>query len=288
MTRMPRNSPVGPAEADYGCIFLDVLINTNALKSDDMPNLSKIRVFDRSITLIPDYPPQGALDEFGGDAAHSALFCNVHMLMLSRQDTALASAMDDADYVFADGVPVAWIQSRIAGRKAYVLRGYEAVQFLCARAASQEKRVGLYGSTPEVLERLANYLKSRYSSLEIGLMRAPPVVEGELASSRPELDSINAAGLDYLFVGLGCPKQEKWIHRYAGELDCSVLGVGAAFDWLAGTTHMPPRWMAESGLAWLHRLAHDPLRLWKRYLIYNTAFVFTAAKVLLLRSRTKN
>lgn len=248
-----------------------------------MPNVPKIRVLGRHISLLPFSPTQDVLADFGDDSAYAALFCNVHMLMLSRQDSELASAMEGADYVFADGVPIAWLQSRITGRKAHVLRGYEAVEFLCAHAEVRGKTVGFYGSKVEVLDPLGTRLKSAYPSLHIGLMHAPPYIQGELETSQSDLNLINGAKLDYLFVGLGCPKQEKWIHRYADELNCSVLGVGAAFDWLAGTAPMPPPWMAKSGLGWLYRLVREPRRLWKRYLVYNTVFIFAVAGALVRR-----
>ena len=91
---------------------------------------------------------------------------------------------------------------------------------------------------------------------------------------------MEGAGIRWLFVGLGCPKQEKWAARYGPELDCHVLAVGAAFDWLAGTTRKPPDWTEKAGLAWLWRLAQNPRRMWHRYLIYNTKFILKSAKLL--------
>jgi N-acetylglucosaminyldiphosphoundecaprenol N-acetyl-beta-D-mannosaminyltransferase len=230
--------------------------------------------------MLPSPVGVTSIQEIGKDAPQTALFCNVHMLMMSRNDSDLRGAMEKSALVFADGVPIAWLQSRLAGRKAGVVTGSETMTALCEYAARARKRVGLFGSTAAVISALSNRLQRDSPGLIIAYAHAPGFMAPELLTSESELDAIVSARLDYLFVGLGCPKQEKWIHRYAGALNCSVLGVGAAFDWLAGTAPMPPRWMARSGLGWLYRLARDPKRLWKRYLVYNTAFLLAAAEAL--------
>lgn len=245
-----------------------------------MPGPAKTTVLSRDITLCLAARPSKALEDFGLPGPHTALFCNVHMLMLSQKDKVLAEAIQSADYVFADGVPVAWLQGRLHETSASVLRGYEAVLQLCERVSRVGQPVGFLGSTPEVLEALVAELNARFPLLEVAFQSSPPFVENELLSTEPELDSLNSAGLAHLFVGLGCPKQEKWIHRHARKLNCSVLGVGAAFEWLAGVEPLPPHWMEKSGLGWLHRLLHNPGRMWHRYLVYNPAFAVAAARAL--------
>lgn len=241
----------------------------------------KTSVLSRKITLCLDRNPAIALSGFGLHRNHSALFCNVHMLMESQEDEILALAMGAADYVFADGVPVAWLQSRLSKKSARVIRGYEAMLHLCEQASLKGQKVGLLGSTPQVLETLSDSLRNKYPNLQIALHVSPPFVEGELTSSSKEIETINSAELSYLFIGLGCPKQEKWIYRYANQLNCSLLAVGAAFEWLAGLNPMPPKWMENTGFGWLHRLLHQPRRMWRRYLIYNSKFIWAAAIAML-------
>lgn len=214
--------------------------------------------------------------------SRSAFFCNVHMLMLAQEDPLLAQAMNCADLVFPDGAPIAWMQRRHGFAHARVFRGYQAVEALCAAASVAHQPVGFFGSTDAVLDALVKQLEGRFPGLKVDFALAP----SQFSTSEIELDSslvqeINAKNLRYLFVGLGCPKQEVWIDTYADSLNCSLLGVGAAFDWLAGTTRKPPGWMERFGLAWLYRLIQSPGKMWHRYLIYNSKFIFQAAKLLL-------
>jgi N-acetylglucosaminyldiphosphoundecaprenol N-acetyl-beta-D-mannosaminyltransferase len=218
--------------------------------------------------------------------SESAYFCNVHMLMLALEEASLARAMNDASMIFPDGVPIAWLQRRLGHRNAGVLRGYEAMDALCADASADRQPVGLLGSTPDVLNALTRQLKSRFEGLKIDFVHAPPKFSiGDIALDRGLVDEINAHQLRCLFVGLGCPKQEIWIDTYRNALNCPLLGVGAAFDWLAGTTRRPPRWMETAGLAWLFRLFQDPGRMWHRYLVYNSKFIFESSRLLISSRR---
>lgn len=216
----------------------------------------------------------------------SAFFCNVHMLMASQTDAALAEAMDAAALVFADGTPVAWLQRRLGHRQARVLRGYEALELICADAAGGGRTIGLFGASSEVLTKLSARLEERFEGLRIVYSHAPGVIAEDAPADMAVVEAIRQARPDYLFVGLGCPKQEKWIHRHRAHLDCSMLGVGAAFGWLAGTTRRPPRWMEKSGLGWLFRLATEPGRTARRYLVYNSRFLLAAAKLLIFTSKS--
>jgi len=221
------------------------------------------------------------------ELSQSAFFCNVHMLMLSQENSVLARAMDRAQMVFPDGAPIAWLQRRMGYSQSHVLRGYEAVEILCADAAANNDRIGLYGSTDFVLDALVMQLSYRFPGLQIEFVTSPRQFSvSEIALEKSLVSEINAKNLRYLFVGLGCPKQEIWIDRYADELNCSLLGVGAAFDWLAGTTSKPPGWMEKAGLAWLFRLIQNPGGMWHRYLIYNSKFIFQSLKLLILNRQS--
>ena len=195
------------------------------------------------------------------------------MLMLSQEDRALADAMDSADWVFADGVPVSWLQSKISGKDAKVVRGHELMLAICERAARTGEKVGFLGSTEHVMERLVTKFCEQLKGLSVVYQYCPPFVKGELVSTAEELQAIRDSQVKWLFVGLGCPKQEKWIAAHKELLECNILGVGAAFDWLSGLTSMPPRWMEKIGLAWLYRLLHNPVKMWRRYFEYNSKFI---------------
>ena len=180
----------------------------------------------------------------------SVFFCNVHMLMLAQDDRALANAMDNANWVFADSAPVAWLQRRISGKDAKVIPGYKIMLAVCDRAARRGEKVGFLGSTPEVMSQLVNNLSARFEGLSVAYRYCPPFMHGELVSTNEELQALKESGIKWLFVGLGCPKQEKWIATYGNKLNCHALGVGAAFDWLSGSVRKPPDWMERFGLAW--------------------------------------
>ena len=222
-------------------------------------------------------------DDIAGNNSQAILFCNVHMLMLAQEDKSLADAMQSADLIFADGVPIAWLQSRLTKRPAKVIRGYQMLLAICERANRLGESVGFLGSTQSVMNGLEQRLATQFEKLKISYKVCPPFVEGELTSSVTELQEIRNSGIKWLFVGLGCPKQEKWIARFKHELGCHVLGVGAAFDWISGEVKKPPDWMEKYALAWLYRLIQNPARMWHRYLKYNSKFVLKAIPVWLGR-----
>ena len=235
--------------------------------------VARVNTFGRNTNLVETRDFANIITEIANTPNQSAFFCNVHMLMLSQEDKALADAMDTADWVFADGVPVAWLQSKISGKDAKVVRGHELMLTICERAARTGEKVGFLGSTGHVMECLVAKLCERLKGLSVAYQYCPPFVKGELISTSEELQAIRDSQVKWLFVGLGCPKQEKWIATHKDVLDCNILGVGAAFDWLSGLTSMPPHWMEKLGLAWFYRLLHNPVKMWRRYFIYNSKFI---------------
>lgn len=239
-----------------------------------------VDTFGRRINLVEIENYKSIVSEFADSPGQKAFFCNTHMLMLSQEDQVLANAMDNADWVFADGAPVAWLQRHISGKDAKVIPGYKIMLAICDRAAKSGEKVGFLGSTPKVMKLLVSNLCERFEGLPVAYQYCPPFMQGELVSTPEELQALTRSDIKWLFVGLGCPKQEKWIATYGSELDCHILGVGAAFDWLSGLVRKPPDWMERFGLAWLFRLLINPSSMWKRYLIYNTKFLIRAARYL--------
>lgn len=240
-----------------------------------------VTTFDRVVRQITNDDFDHLVAEIAKKTAQSVYFCNVHMLMLSQEDPALAKAMDSSDWVFADSAPVAWLQRRISGKDAKVIPGYKIMLAICDRAVKNGEKIGFIGSTPDVMSQLVNSLSERFKDLPITYHYCPPFMQGELVLAQEELQSLKETDIQWLFVGLGCPKQEKWIAAYSSELNCHTLGVGAAFDWLSGSVNKPPDWMERFGLAWVFRLMNNPRRMWSRYLIYNTKFLIKASGFLI-------
>jgi N-acetylglucosaminyldiphosphoundecaprenol N-acetyl-beta-D-mannosaminyltransferase len=189
-----------------------------------------VKLLDRQIKLVLSKDLPGLVSQLADERAHAVFFCNVHMLMLAQEDKSLADSMDKADWVFADGIPIAWLQSRMSGEVASVIRGYEIMLAVCDHAASTGEKVGFMGSTPDVMDKLVENLSLRFTGLAVGYQYCPPFMPGELESTEAELRILVDSGVRWLFVGLGCPKQEKWIARHSHELERHTLGVGAAFD----------------------------------------------------------
>jgi N-acetylglucosaminyldiphosphoundecaprenol N-acetyl-beta-D-mannosaminyltransferase len=208
--------------------------------------------------------------------------CNTHTVMASHEDPELAAALEQASLIVPDGQPLVWAINALG----YTLRsrvyGPELMSCACARAVDRGHRFYLYGGRNQgALVQLALNLRQRHPGVKIVGGYSPPhrplAEEEELAV----VTEINQAHADVVWVGIGVPKQEKWMARMRPLLDAPVLaGVGAAFDFHAGLVPQAPSWLQESGLEWAFRLAHEPRRLWRRYLRYNPRFVAAFAKQL--------
>lgn len=241
--------------------------------------LERIATFGINTTLVETRDFATLATDIAESTRQSVYFCNVHMLMLAQEDKTLADAMNKADIIFADGVPIAWLQRRLTDKDAKVVRGYEIMLAVCDRAAKNGEKVGFFGSSHDVMKNLVVNLCEQYEGLHVAYQMCPPFSDGEIISPLEDLQAINESGVKWLFVGLGCPKQEKWIYEYSADLQCNILGVGAAFDWLSGLTSKPPEWMEKYALAWLYRLVQDPLRMFHRYIKYNTKFLLKVFKL---------
>ena len=199
---------------------------------------------------------------------------NVHMLMEAFDDREFRQLVNSADRVTPDGVPLVAALRWAGVAHAERVYGPTLTPAVCARAEQLGLSVGFYGGTDDVLAALSSELLSRYPKLEIAYLHAPPFRVLSEAEDTEVVDAIRASGVKILFVGLGCPKQERWMAAHHEPLDCVMLGVGAAFDFLAGRKRQAPSWMQGLSLEWLFRLATEPRRLWRRYLIGNSRFLY--------------
>ncbi len=199
----------------------------------------------------------------------------VHTVMESRDDDALREAVDGAAFTVPDGQPLAWALRKLGHDIDARVYGPELMDRACARSAQSGQRHYLYGGRDEqALAQLAANLLDRHPDLQLAGGYSPPFRE----LSDPELDEIatriNAARPDVVWVGIGVPKQEKWMAAMRSRLDAPVLvGVGAAFDFHAGLVPQAPAWMQRRGLEWLFRLMQEPRRLFRRYARHNPRFV---------------
>ncbi|MCO5119174.1 MAG: WecB/TagA/CpsF family glycosyltransferase [Burkholderiaceae bacterium] len=209
--------------------------------------------------------------------------CNAHSIVTARRDPELRAAIESADLSTADGMSVAWFLSLLRRKRQERIAGPDLMWHYCGEAAGRNEKVFLFGSTARTLGLLAARLQRDFPGLQVVGTIAPPWGEWSARLEDELVERINASGAQVVFVGLGCPKQEVWIHHQRERISAVMIGVGAAFDFYAGTVRRAPLWMQKSGLEWGWRLAREPRRLLGRYLRTNFAFVIGAARQLLGR-----
>lgn len=215
-----------------------------------------------------------------------ACFGNVHVLVTARHDTPLASALARSWTTFPDGAPVAWLERRLGAPSAERVGGPDLMPLVFDLGQAAGLRHFLYGSTPEVLDALERQLLSRYPSASIVGSHSPPFGIREPAVDAKGAEVVRTASPHIVWCALGAPNQELWMARWAHALaPALVLGVGAAFDFHAGTRMRAPQWMQSAGLEWAHRLYHEPRRLFWRYTRTNSEFIVLGALELIRRRR---
>jgi N-acetylglucosaminyldiphosphoundecaprenol N-acetyl-beta-D-mannosaminyltransferase len=209
---------------------------------------------------------------------------NVHTTVESRNSAELRDAVDQAFLSVPDGMPLAWILKNRGYRQTEQVAGIDYVPMVARAGLELGLRHYLYGGSPEVASQAGRRLERLVPGVQIVGSASPPFaptgrwpvddLQRELRRTRPHI----------LWVGLGAPKQELWMNRMAGQLDVPVMiGVGAVFDYLAGTKPAAPSIMRRVGLDWLFRLAVEPRRLWRRYLLGNSTFTFLLVRDVLAR-----
>jgi N-acetylglucosaminyldiphosphoundecaprenol N-acetyl-beta-D-mannosaminyltransferase len=216
-----------------------------------------------------------AVLEMGANCA-GGMICvaTTHMVMKAFDDPEFRRLVNSAERVTPDGMPLVWALRRFGVRGATRVYGPSLTLEICARAEARGVPVGFYGGGPEVSDALRARMHERFPRLELPFVYSPPYRSLSAQEDRDLSEAIEGSGARVLFVGLGCPKQERWMAAHRGSLSCAMVGVGAAFDFLAGAKAQAPRWLQDAGLEWLFRLAHEPRRLWRRYLVGNSRFLF--------------
>ena len=202
---------------------------------------------------------------------------NVHMTMEAYDDPAFRSLVNDADLVTPDGMPLVWLLGRAGIRDATRVYGPTLTLHVCEAAARAGIPVGFYGGRPESLNGLVAAMRARFPALQVAYAESPPFRPATPAEDDATVAAILGSGARILFVGLGCPKQETWMAAHEDRLPLVQLGVGAAFAFHAGEVRQAPAWIQNLGMEWAFRLAMEPRRLWKRYLIGNSRFVWAVA-----------
>ncbi len=253
---------------------------TIAPAEDKSPRSFKVLGVSVDAVQIPDVIQLMERWILARTACHFIACTGMHGITEARCDPAFKHILNSADLVVADGMPLVWLgrgHGHAMSRRVY---GPELMETFC-RMTGPLYRHYFYGGRPGISERLADVLKQRYGVRTVGIYSPPfrPLTEEE----KVEVDRrIQAAAPDVVWVGLSTPKQEHWMYEHRARLAVPLMaGVGAAFDFIAGAAKQAPPWMQENGLEWFFRLVQEPRRLWRRYLIIGSQFVWNVALELL-------
>jgi N-acetylglucosaminyldiphosphoundecaprenol N-acetyl-beta-D-mannosaminyltransferase len=222
------------------------------------------------------------------DGTHYICVTNVHVVVEGLSDPSFATVLRSADMCVPDGMPLVWVGRSRGYSLPKRVCGPDLLIKFCEATNSSGYRHFFLGGRAGVAQKLASALQDRFAGARVAGICSPPFRTLTRAEDDEISEQINRAEPDVLWVGLGCPKQERWMLEHRDRLTVPVvIAVGQAFDIHSGNKPQAPVWMQESGLEWFFRLCQEPRRLWRRYLIYNTRFIF---ELLLesLRSRSRN
>jgi N-acetylglucosaminyldiphosphoundecaprenol N-acetyl-beta-D-mannosaminyltransferase len=211
----------------------------------------------------------------------------VHAVMVAQRDAEMKRALLGSTLTVPDGMPLVWAANALGENLPHRVYGPELMRRYTQRCATQGHRVWLYGGRDQGhLVQLALRLRQQHEGVKIVGGYAPPFRPLTAEEEDAIAEQINRAKPDVLWVGIGVPKQEKWMAQMRDKLDVPVMAaVGAAFDFHAGWISQAPSWMQDRGLEWTYRIAQEPRRLLPRYVYYNPRFMLSFARQLLRERR---
>ena len=201
---------------------------------------------------------------------------NVHTTVMAHDDANYHTVQKEAAFVLPDGKPLSVYSQKHGFTEAERVTGPDLMLELFKRENGLKHY--FYGSTQETLDMLREKLKEQYPNLAIAGMVSPPFHELSEEEDAEAVRAINESGADVIWVGLGAPKQENWMYAHKDKVNGVMIGVGAGFDYHAGNIKRAPMWMQKMSLEWLYRLLQDPKRLFKRYLVTNTRYLYLIKK----------
>jgi exopolysaccharide biosynthesis WecB/TagA/CpsF family protein len=206
----------------------------------------------------------------------------VHGLMEAVSREEFAEQVNSIDLVLPDGQPVRWALNSLCGAGlADRVAGPLLTLHVLEKAQQHGLGVYLFGSTRDTAEKFAGFIADNYPGVDVRGVQPDRFREATPAEDQADIDRINDSGAHIVLVGRGCPRQETWVAEHRGKVHCVMMAIGAAFDYHSGRIARPPEWMQRAGMEWLYRLIQEPGKLWKRYLLTNSAFIYrvTLAKL---------
>ena len=197
---------------------------------------------------------------------------NVHMTIEAYLDESFSEIVNDADMATPDGMPLAKAMKLLYGIDQDRVAGMDLMPDLMKISEEQGMSIFLYGSTEEILAQIVSKAKLEFPRLKLDVL-SPPFRELTDEEKEDIVQRINNINPDFVFVALGCPKQEKWMAEHKNKINSCMIGLGGALEVYAGVKDRAPIWMQDYSLEWFYRFIQDPKRLWKRYLVTNILFI---------------
>ncbi|MBO4912071.1 MAG: WecB/TagA/CpsF family glycosyltransferase [Butyrivibrio sp.] len=201
-------------------------------------------------------------------------FSNAHTSVMGRENPEYRDVLNNSAFTFADGSPIAKLQQTEGYIGAERVAGPDFMEHMFRNTTDGSVSHFFYGSTEETIEKLRNNLIAKYPGINIAGMYSPPFRPLSEEEDAADVEMINSSGADIVWIGLGAPKQEKWMLAHKDKIKGVMMGVGAGFDFHGGTIKRAPVWVRKIGLEWFFRLFQDPERLFKRYFVTNTKFLY--------------
>jgi len=210
------------------------------------------------------------------------------MFVEAYLDHSFSKIINNADIITPDGKPLTWGMRILYGIRQDRVAGSDILPELLLECEKQNLSVFFYGGSQSLLNETSKFLKNKYPGLRVAGFYSPPFRELTEVENSEIIKKINDAAPNIVVVVLGCPKQEKWADYMKGKINSLMIGFGGALPLLVGTQKRAPRWMQHSGLEWLYRLSIEPRRLFKRYAVTNTLFVYIVLREFLRTKMLRN
>ena len=244
------------------------------VNKDEIPSCSILGVNIAAIDMrwLLDFLNEN-IGELSGDYI---CVSNVHTTVTAYEDEEYCKVQNGGILAIPDGGPLSSVGQKRGFKNMQRTTGPTLMEEVFKISASKGYRHYFYGSTEETLERLYTVLTEKYPGIQIVGMYSPPFRPMTEDEDKAIIERINETKPDFVWVGLGAPRQEKWMAAHQGQINGLMIGVGAGFDYHAGNIQRAPEWMQKNNLEWVYRLLQDPKRLFKRYLYTNTKFIWNA------------